>query len=71
MVIDWLERGGPPVTGVPNRRGFGTQLAEMSVERQLGGTISREWQRDGLALSLTLDIATLTRQVAHPDRVRV
>ena len=71
VVIDWLERGGPPVTGVPNRRGFGTQLAEMSVERQLGGTISREWQRDGLALSLTLDIATLTRQVAHPDRVRV
>lgn len=62
--IDWLEKDGPPVAGEPDRRGFGSQLAEMSVERQLGGRLSRDWRPDGLALTLSLPVDRLTRPSA-------
>lgn len=69
VLIYWTETGGPPVVGVPDRRGFGTQLAEMSIERQLGGQIDRNWRPEGLLLSLTLPVERLTRQLANgaPD----
>ncbi|WP_431271153.1 sensor histidine kinase [Dankookia sp. P2] len=34
--IDWHERGGPPVSGPPARRGFGTRLLERALVRDLG-----------------------------------
>ena len=66
VIVDWLEQGGPAVTGAPSRSGFGTQLAEMSIERQLGGRIEREWHRSGLALSLILPLDRLTRTGPAP-----
>ncbi|WP_300973814.1 PAS domain-containing protein [Sphingomonas sp. LHG3406-1] len=50
----WVERGGPPVEE-RSRSGFGSRLIRSSVERQLGGTLTMDWNRDGL--EVRFDIA--------------
>ena len=62
--IDWVERGGPPLVGAPAHVGFGTQLAGMSIEQQLGGTITRHWRPEGLVVALQLKVAALSQAEA-------
>jgi two-component sensor histidine kinase len=52
--LTWEEIGGPPVAGVPKRKGFGTQMAARSASGQLGGTITHEWSPGGLRVSLSM-----------------
>lgn len=59
--ITWTERGGPPVAGPPKRTGFGTKLADMSVVSQLGGTLDRRWQPEGLEVSVAVPLSALAR----------
>lgn len=54
LTLRWQERGGPPVTGRPERQGFGTRLSEISIVQQLGGTIDRWWQADGLLVEVNV-----------------
>ncbi len=61
IVIRWRERGGPPVDGPPHRSGFGSRLAELSVNQQLGGKIEREWARDGLIVTIRVRADRLRR----------
>ena len=61
LTIDWTERGGPYLSGAPSVTGFGTRLAELSVERQLGGTIERTWDPDGLQVRIGLQCSRLHR----------
>ena len=61
LEITWAERGGPPILSPPTREGFGTRLASLSVDKQLGGTLYREWRQEGL-------IATVLIQAAHLAR---
>lgn len=59
LQVVWRETGGPAVAGPPGRTGFGTRLATMSVEKQLGGALRYDWSPHGLSVSLTLPIASL------------
>jgi PAS domain S-box-containing protein len=52
--LRWTERGGPSLEGAPTRRGFGSRLLSSLAERQLGGTLSFDWNKTGLRLSLDL-----------------
>jgi len=52
-VLRWTERGGPPISVPPHRSGFGTRLSEITVG-QLGGTIRRDWNKDGLSAEIAL-----------------
>lgn len=61
LSVEWVEQGGPAVAGQPDRHGFGTELAELSIERQLGGTIHKEWKRTGLWIRLELQVDRLSR----------
>lgn len=47
IVIDWRETGGPP-PDQPRRIGFGMKIITLSIERQLGGTSTFQWQPEGL-----------------------
>ena len=51
IVIHWRETGGPPPSQ-PRTIGFGMKIITLSIERQLGGTASFEWQQEGLFCSL-------------------
>ena len=57
--VRWTEQGGPPVAGEPLQSGFGTQLAALSIEQQLGGTIRRHWRAEGLSVDLALKASSL------------
>lgn len=61
VLLRWEESGGPPVEQVPELSGFGSRLTEMSVVDQLGGTLERDWARDGLRVTLDLPSAALSR----------
>ena len=61
LTITWRERGGPVVAGPPDREGFGSKLTRMSAEQQLGGTIERHWEPDGLCVRMTV----LPSRLAH------
>lgn len=61
LVLLWRETGGPVVQGAPARRGFGTQLMQMSIGSQLGGRISQEWRHDGLQVTLVIPAGRLSQ----------
>ncbi len=61
IIIDWVERGGPPLRGPPDRSGFGTTLAERALRNPLGGTIERSWLPEGLFVRLKLPLDRLCR----------
>jgi PAS domain S-box-containing protein len=61
LSIEWRETGGPAVVGVPDTTGFGTRLAALSVEQQLGGSIERDWRAEGLVVTIVLGLAALVR----------
>jgi len=64
FVLAWEERGGPPINGVPERTGFGSTLAALSVEGQLGGRLEREWAPGGLKVVADLPATALSRRRA-------
>lgn len=64
--IDWREEGGPPVKPA-GPEGFGSRLMQLSVERQLGGQIVRDWQPGGVAISLWIPSRSMSRD--PPEKV--
>ena len=65
ICVRWQEVGGPPVPGPPEREGFGSRLATLSVEGQLGGKVVRHWHPEGLELEAWLPAAALHRRTSQ------
>ena len=59
VTLVWAETGGPPMTQLPEMRGFGSQMVSQSVARQLGGELSYAWQPSGLVVTLRMRKARL------------
>ncbi|MGO4123186.1 PAS domain S-box protein [Inquilinus sp. YAF38] len=59
LSLSWTEHGGPPMSGAPGSKGFGTWLSDGTVKSQLRGTLSREWRPDGLVITMTVPTAQL------------
>ncbi|WP_298163666.1 PAS domain-containing protein [Brevundimonas sp.] len=64
FTLTWTEQDGPPVPERPGRQGFGTALATLSVEGQLGGKLERRWAPGGLVLKADLPATALSRRRA-------
>jgi len=56
----WTEEGGPAVTP-PTDAGFGSKLIDLSIVRQMGGTIDREWRPGGLVMRVAIPMTSLNR----------
>ncbi|WP_292093266.1 PAS domain-containing protein [Brevundimonas sp.] len=63
FILTWRETGGPPVTP-PTHAGFGSSLATLSVEGQLGGRLERNWEPGGLTVVADLPATALSRRRA-------
>ena len=50
LSLQWKERGGPALHGPPAREGFGSLLARRSMNGQLNGELSFDWQTEGLTV---------------------
>lgn len=59
--IDWRETGGPPVKAPAKMEGFGSRLVELSIVRQLGGSVDRDWAADGLRISAVIPLSAMRR----------
>ena len=55
LVLDWIERGGPPV-GKPLRHGFGLTVIEREVSHGLGGEAKIEFEDGGLRVNLRIPL---------------
>lgn len=64
FILIWQEQGGPAVAGEPERTGFGSALAALSVEGQLGGRLQRVWEPAGLRVVADLPGTALSRRRA-------
>ncbi len=53
LALDW-EESGLTLSPKQHGRGFGTVLLGAVLEKQLGGTITRDWRADGLSLRIAL-----------------
>lgn len=59
LVISWSEAGGPAIAAIPEYAGFGTQLSDISIISQLGGTLERDWRSEGLRVRVAIPKAHL------------
>ncbi len=57
VVLDWKERGGPPVAVPPAHEGFGSFLIRSTIEQQLGGSVAMAWEPDGLRCTMAFALA--------------
>jgi two-component system CheB/CheR fusion protein len=57
LVLDWVERGGPPVGKAP-RHGFGLTLIEREVGHGLGGKARIEFEKSGLRVNLKIPLGS-------------
>ncbi|MHB9880803.1 HWE histidine kinase domain-containing protein [Pacificimonas sp. ICDLI1SI03] len=68
LIVNWQERGGPPVTA-PTRRGFGTTIIERSVPFELKGEADIRYDVSGLRARFVIpgdQIDGMTRIAAKP-----
>lgn len=56
--LTWTERGGPPVSTAPRKRGFGSEMVDRIVD-SAGGGVNRIWHQEGLIAELRLPNAIL------------
>jgi PAS domain S-box-containing protein len=61
LLLEWSERGGPALIDEASMDGFGSMLIRSAVEGQLGGSISRDWQPEGLTIRLSLALDRLAK----------
>jgi PAS domain S-box-containing protein len=60
--LEWMEKGGPPVKE-PEHRGFGYKVTTDIIARSLDGTVSEEFQKDGLRWCVSLPVSVLLEPV--------
>ncbi len=53
LTVCWQETGCEEAFRTPDHSGFGEKLSQLTVERQLGGTIVREWLPERLSVTFT------------------
>jgi PAS domain S-box-containing protein len=53
LVLQWVERGGPRIMP-PSARSFGLKVIRASIEQQLGGKTTFEWEPTGLQCTLSI-----------------
>ena len=68
LTLRWTETGGPPVAQ-PTQRSFGLKVIVASIEQQLGGKASFDWNPNGLRGVFSIPRSELTRSRAlNPTR---
>jgi two-component sensor histidine kinase len=53
-MVEWIERGGPPVTSPPTRRGFGLRLLGRGLATETGMAADLRFEPEGLRCTLRL-----------------
>lgn len=54
LYLTWAETGGPPIEGAPEKRGFGSNMITRSMSQQFAGSLSYDWQKTGLVVTMQM-----------------
>jgi len=60
-LVTWKEHVEGQVSPTKADSGFGSRLVELSIRGQMGGTIERVWEPDGLRVEMSLPVWALSR----------
>mgnify|MGYP007102687056 FL=1 len=52
LTLTWREVDGPPVAALPERRGFGSQMIQRGLARDLGGAATMDFAPSGFVYTL-------------------
>jgi two-component sensor histidine kinase len=64
LTLTWREVGGPPVAGQPEHHGFGSQLIQRGLARDLGGKASLDFAASGFVYTLRAPLSDRMRLAA-------
>ena len=64
--LRWSEAGGPALSGLPERRGFGSRVLEGTVNQQLGGSVLMPWEGEGLVCDIELPLPVPATAAPEP-----
>lgn len=53
--ISWTEQGGPDFKAPTDLGGYGSSLVRLTMEEQLGGSVSYAWQKNGALVTLLIN----------------
>lgn len=67
LAILWTENGGPEAPDHMPVEGFGTRVARLSVESQLGGQLQHVWRQEGLRVVADVPRRSLVRLAQRPS----
>ena len=59
LALSWEEKGGPVITGPPEREGFGSVLARRSISGGLRGDLIFHWNPTGLIVLVSAEVERL------------
>jgi two-component sensor histidine kinase len=57
VLIEWRERGGPPVAA-PTRSGYGISLIRELIPHELGGTVDLAFPPEGVSCRIVLPLSS-------------
>ncbi len=60
LTLHWAESGGPPIK-TPSARSFGLKVIKASIEQQLGGKATFDWNPQGLRCDLAIALREARR----------
>ena len=66
LLIEWRERGGPPVQA-PTRRGFGSTIIERTVPFELNGRVETRFKPTGFEVDIMLPAPLVTDAGEAPE----
>ena len=61
VIVTWAEAGGPPVVAEPDMAGFGSRMIQRSIASHLAGSLTYDWQSNGLVATLTMRADRMVR----------
>ena len=64
LTLTWREVGGPAVSGPPERSGFGTQMIQRGLARDLGGKATLDFTPEGVVYTLRAPLSQRMSLVA-------
>ena len=64
LTLHWVESGGPPIR-TPSARSFGLKVIKASIEQQLGGRATFDWNPRGLRCDLAIALREVRESRQH------
>jgi CheY-like chemotaxis protein len=64
LTLHWVENGGPPIK-TPSARSFGLKVIKASIEQQLGGKATFDWNPKGLRCDLSIALRDAQESRPH------